>query len=182
MLIEFEGNKPILDPKTFIAEGARIIGKVTIKDFSSVWFNSVIRGDVNRIEIGRYSNVQDGSVIHVADPYPTIIGDYVSIGHRATLHGCIVKNNCLIGIGAIILNGAVIGEGSIIAAGALVREEQIIPPHSLVVGIPGKIIKSIPDKWDRIHAQAVKYKSVWTERYGLMVDAEGERYHGEPIV
>jgi len=182
MIKEFEGNQPIIDPKTFIADGAIVIGKVTIKEFTSIWFNTVVRGDVNRIEIGSYCNVQDGSVIHVADSFPTSIGDFVSIGHRATLHGCTIENNCLIGIGAIVLNGAIVGEGSIIAAGALVREKQVIPPHSLVLGIPGKIIKSIPDDWDRIHAQAVKYKSLWTERYGLLVDGDGERYHGEKII
>lgn len=181
-MYDFEGNRPSLDVKTFVADGARIIGKVTIKEYTSVWFNSVIRGDVNRIEIGCYSNVQDGSIIHVADQCPTIIGDFVSIGHNATVHGCTIENNCLIGIGAIVMNGAVIGEGSIIGAGTLVLENQIIPPHSLVVGVPGKIIKTIPEAWERIHAQAVKYKSVWTERYGLMIDADGERYHGERIV
>jgi carbonic anhydrase/acetyltransferase-like protein (isoleucine patch superfamily) len=182
MVKEFEGTQPIIDIKAFIADGAIVIGKVTIKEFTSVWFNTVVRGDVNRIEIGRYCNVQDGSVIHVADSFPTCIGDFVSIGHQATLHGCTIENNCLIGIGAIVLNGAIVGEGSIIAAGALVREKQVIPPHSLVAGIPGKIIKSIPDDWERIHTQAVKYKSLWTERYGLLVDGGGECYHGEKIV
>lgn len=182
MTREFEGVQPALDPKTFIAEGARVIGKVTMKEFSSVWFNTVVRGDVNRIEIGRYSNVQDNSVVHVADKYPTLIGDFVTVGHNAVLHGCTVEDHCLIGMGAIVLNGAVVGKGSIVAAGALVKENQVIPPHSLVVGVPGKIVKTVPEDWDHIHAQAVKYKTLWTERYNLMPDAGGERYHGEKIV
>lgn len=175
MFKEFEGNIPNFDTKTFIAENASIIGKVTVREFSSIWYNTVLRGDVNRIEIGRYCSIQDGSVIHVGYLFPTILGDFVTIGHNSVLHGCIIKNHCLIGMGAIIMNGAVIGEGSIIASGAVVTENQIIPPHSLVVGIPGKIVKCIPERWDNIHSQAVKYKTLWTERYGLLPDTDGER-------
>lgn len=178
----FEGVEPTRDSKSFVAEGARVIGKVTMKEFSSIWFNSVARGDVNSIEIGRYSNVQDNSVLHVADHSPTIIGDYVTVGHNCVIHGATIEDHCLIGIGAIILNNAVVGKGSIVAAGALVREGQVIPPHSLVVGIPGKIIKQIPEEWDHIHAQAIKYKSLWTERYGILPSAGGECYKGEQIV
>ncbi len=182
MIAEFEGTIPTLDEKTFIADGAKVIGAVTMKEFSSLWFNVVARGDVNRIEIGRYTNVQDNSVVHVADAHPTIIGDYVTVGHNAIIHGCTIEDHCLIGMGAVVLNGAVVGKGSIIAAGAVVKENQIIPPQSLVVGVPGKVVKTMPEEWDSIHAQAVKYKTLWTERYKIMPDAGGERYHGEKIV
>ncbi|MDU2064954.1 MAG: gamma carbonic anhydrase family protein [Sporomusaceae bacterium] len=182
MVKDFEGHSPALDKKSFIADGAQIIGAVTMKEFSSVWFNTVVRGDVNRIEIGRYSNVQDNSVVHVTDNFPTLIGDFVTVGHNAILHGCTIEDHCLIGMGAIVLSGAVIGTGSIIAAGALVKEKQVIPPHSLVMGLPGKVIKSTEADWPSIHAQALKYKTLWTERYGLLPDADGERYHGEKIV
>lgn len=178
----FEGQEPQLDVKTFRADGARVIGKVTMKEYSSMWCNTVARGDVNRIEIGRYSNVQDNSVLHVADHHPCIIGDFVTVGHSAVVHGATIEDHCLIGIGAIVLNGAVVGKGSIVAAGALVRENQVIPPHSLVVGVPAKVIKSIPEEWDTLHAQALKYKTLWTERYGFLPDAGGESYHGEDIV
>lgn len=178
----FEGNEPVQDAKSFVAEGARIIGKITMKEFSSIWFNVVARGDVNRIEIGRYSNVQDNSVLHVADDCPTIIGDYVTIGHNCVIHGATIEEHCLIGIGSIILNNAVIGKGSIIGAGTLVREGEIIPPHSLVVGVPSRIVKQVPQDWDSIHAQALKYKTLWTERYGLLPNAGGERYQGQAIV
>lgn len=181
-MMTFEGQAPAVDEKTFVADGARVIGKVTLKEFASVWFNSVVRGDVNRIEIGRYSNIQDNSVVHVADDYPCIIGDFVTVGHNCVLHACTIEEHCLIGMGAVILNGAVIGKGSIVAAGAVVRERQIIPPHSLVVGLPAKVIKEVPDEWSRLHAQAVKYKTLWTVRYGLLPDAGGEVYHGEKIV
>lgn len=179
---EFEGNQPELDVKTFLADGARVIGAVKMKEFSSIWCNAVARGDVASIEIGCYSNVQDNAVLHVADDYPCIIGDFVTIGHSAVVHGAIVEEHCLIGIGAIVLTGAVVGKGSIVAAGALVREGQIIPPNSLAVGVPAKVVRSIPDEWASIHAQALKYKSLWTERYAFMPDAGGERYHGEQIV
>ncbi|SKC45566.1 gamma carbonic anhydrase family protein [Maledivibacter halophilus] len=182
MIKEFEGIRPVLDEKTFVADGAKIIGDVTMKEFASIWFNTVVRGDVNRIEIGRYTNIQDNSVIHVADKFPTIIGDFVTVGHNATLHGCTIEEHCLIGMSTTVLNGAVVGKGSIIAAGALVRENQIIPPNSLVVGVPGKVIKTLNEQWDSIHAQALKYKTLWTERYKIMPKAGGERYKGEKII
>lgn len=182
MLKEFEGVLPFLDEKTYIAEGAQLTGKVEIDKYGSVWHNTVIRGDVNFIKIGKYTNIQDNCVVHVADEHPTIIGDYVTIGHRAIVHGSIIEDHCLIGMGAIILDGVKIGRGSIIAAGALVRENQEIPPFSMVMGIPGRIVKTLPENTDKIHAQALKYKTLWTERYGILPDAGGERYGGEEIV
>ena len=180
--MEFEGVKPDLHPHAHIARGAVVVGKVTMKEFSSVWHNAVVRGDVNRIEIGRYSNVQDLSVVHVADDFPTVIGDYVTVGHHCTLHACTIGDHCLIGMGAIILTGAVIGEGSIVAAGAVVRENQVVPPASLVAGLPAKVLRQIPEQYSQIHAQAVKYKTLWTKRYGLLPEADGEVYDGEQIV
>jgi len=182
MLFDFEGNHPVIDPKTYLADGAKVIGQVKLGEYSSIWYNTVVRGDVNRIEIGCYSNIQDNSVVHVTDFYPAIIGDYVTVGHSCVIHGCTIEDHCLIGMGALVLHGAVVGKGSIVAAGAVVLEKQIIPPYSLVVGVPAKIIRSAPDEWDRIHAQAVKYKTIWTKRYGLMPDAGGEVYHGEKII
>lgn len=182
MIAEFEGIKPNIDEKTYIAEGAKVIGKVTMQEYSSLWPNVVVRGDVSYIEIGRYTNIQDNSVVHVADDYPTIIGDYVTIGHNAIIHGCTIEEHCLIGMGAIVLNGAVIGKGSIIAAGAVVKEKQVVSPHSLVVGVPGKVVKFVPEEWDSIHSQAVKYKTLWSERYNYMPNAGGERYQGEKII
>jgi carbonic anhydrase/acetyltransferase-like protein (isoleucine patch superfamily) len=182
MIKEFEGILPIINDKAYIAEGAQIVGKVVMEEYSSVWHNVVARADINSIKIGKYTNIQDNAVLHVDDDCPTIIGDYVVVGHSAILHGCKVEDHCLIGMGAIVLNGAVIGRGSIIAAGAVVKENEIIPPFSMVVGIPGRVIKKLPENTDKIHAQAVKYKTLWTKRYGYIPDADGEVYNGEPIV
>lgn len=182
MKLPFENQHPQCHDHSFIAEGAKVIGKVSMDLFSSVWFNTVVRGDVNAIKIGKYSNIQDNSVVHVADHHPTIIGDYVTVGHNAVIHGCTIEDHCLIGMSATILNGAVIGQGSIIAAGALVKEHQIIPPFSLVVGVPGKVVKTLHADITTIHAQAVKYKTLWTERYGFLKNAGGEVYGGEKIV
>lgn len=178
----FDDRHQEINPKVHIADGVKIIGAVKIDEYASIWYNSVLRGDINRIQIGKYSNIQDGCILHVADEHPTIVGDYVTVGHNAVLHGCTIEDHCLIGIGAIILNGALVGRGSIISAGAVVKEGEQIPPHSLAAGVPAKVIKILPDKIDSIHAQAVKYKTVWTEGYGIDPDADGEKYHGEKIV
>lgn len=184
MLKEFKGVLPTIHEKAYIAEGACLAGKITMKKFSSIWHNVSARGDVNRIEIGEYSNVQDNSVLHVADDCACIIGDFVTVGHRAILHGCKIEDHCLIGMGAIVLNNAVIGRGSIVAAGAVVTERTIIPPNSMVVGIPAKIVKNLdPEKTiPNIHSQAVKYKTLWCEGYGYLPNNDGERYSGEKIV
>lgn len=181
MIKEFEGVKPSIDEKTYIADGAHIIGKVIIKEYSSIWFNTVVRGDVNSIEIGRYTNIQDNSVVHVSKDYSTIIGDYVTIGHNAIVHACKIEDHCLIGMGSIIMDGAVIGRGSIVAAGAVVKKNQVIHPFSVVAGIPAKVIKTIPQNIDKIHSQALKYKDTWSVRYGIMPDAGGELYDGGDI-
>ncbi len=179
----YKGILPTLDPKSHIFDGAQVIGDVRMAEYSSIWFNCVARGDVNTILIGKYSNVQDGTIIHNSDIYPADIGDYVTIGHGAIIHGCKIEDHCLIGMGSTILSGAVIGRGSIIAAGALVKEKAVIPPYSLVVGVPGKIIRTHDEKViEKIHHQAIKYKTLWTKYYGLLPDADGEVYHGEQIV
>ena len=183
MILEFEGKMPALDEKTFVADGVKVIGDVTVKKYGSLWFNTVVRGDVNSITIGKYSNIQDNSVVHVGDEHETIIGDFVTVGHNATVHGCTIENNCLIGMSATILNGAVIGEGSIVAAGALVKENMIVPKGSLVVGVPAKVVRAITEEEKQsIHSQAVKYKTHWTRRYNLIPDADGEIYNGEKII
>ena len=135
-----------IDKSAFIAPGARIIGDVTIGEGSSVWFNAVVRGDEYPIRIGRHSNVQDNAVLHVGEGYSCTVGDEVSIGHGAIVHGCEVGDGTLIGMGAIILNGAKIGRNCIIGAGALVSENKVIPDNSVVIGVPGKIVREMGEQ------------------------------------
>jgi carbonic anhydrase/acetyltransferase-like protein (isoleucine patch superfamily) len=137
---------PRVHPTAYIDDSAQVIGDVEIGEESSVWMAVVIRGDVNRIRIGRRSNVQDGTVVHVMkDTHATTIGDNVTIGHAALIHGCTVEEGCLIGMGTILLNGARIGAGSIVAAGTLVVEGMEVPPRSLVMGSPGKVKRALTD-------------------------------------
>ena len=178
---EFKGKTPQLDPNCFVAPGVHLYGDVRVGEYSSLWPCVVARGDVNYISIGKCTNVQDLTCLHVADNNPCIIGDYVTIGHCACIHACVIEDHVLIGMSATILTGAHIGHGSIIAAGAVVLENQVIPPNSLVAGVPGKILRTI-NSMDKIHHQALKYKSEWCIWYGVKPDADGELYHGEPIV
>ena len=131
---------------SFIAPNATVIGDVLMGSEVSIWFGAVIRADKDRITIGKRSNIQDNCVVHTSKGYPVIIGDDVSVGHGAILHGCTIGNSVLIGMGAIVLNGAVIGENTIIGAGAVITEEKVIPPGSLVLGLPGKVIRTTKDE------------------------------------
>jgi carbonic anhydrase/acetyltransferase-like protein (isoleucine patch superfamily) len=147
MLRPFRGQVPRVHPTAYIDPSAQVIGDVEIGEESSVWPSVVIRGDVNRIRIGRRSNVQDGSIVHVMkDTHATIIGDNVTIGHAAVVHGCTIEDLCLIGMGAIVLNGARVGSGSIVAAGTLLVEGANIPARSLVMGSPGKVKRTLSDE------------------------------------
>src|SRR5262245_45884894 len=137
---------PRVPASVFIDDSAQVIGDVEIGDESSVWMGVVIRGDVNWIRIGKRSNVQDGTVVHVMTrTHPTTIGDDVTIGHGAIVHGCTIEDRCLIGMGAILLNGAHVGTGSIVAAGTLLVEGMNVPPRSLVMGSPGKVKRALTD-------------------------------------
>jgi len=159
---------PVKGERVFIAKSADIIGEVILEDDSSIWFNVVLRGDVEKIVIGKYSNVQDGTVIHTTlDKFPTILGDYVTVGHNAMLHGCKINNNVLVGIGAIILDDAEIGENSIVAAGSLVPPGKKFPPCSLIMGSPAKVVKTLDQKdIDGIRNYAdryISYKQMYLE-------------------
>lgn len=150
MILQLQGKFPKIPESVFVAPNATVIGDVEIGENSSVWFQTVIRGDVDWIRIGENTNVQDGSVLHVTSKtHPLEIGNRVTIGHMACLHGCRLEDNCLIGIGAVVLDGAVIGEGSLIGAGALVAPGKVIPPRSVVMGRPGKVVREVTEKeWD----------------------------------
>lgn len=147
MILAYRGIRPQVAESAFLAPSATIVGDVHVGDESGLWFGVIVRGDVNRVRIGRRTNLQDGTIVHVTSgTHPTVIGDGVTVGHGAKLHGCSVANGCLIGIGAIVLDGAVIGEESMVAAGTLVAPGTIVPPRSLVVGSPGKVRRSLTDE------------------------------------
>ena len=141
MIRSLRGHAPQIAASAYIDAGSHVIGRVRIGENSSVWPSAVIRGDVDEIEIGQETSIQDGTVIHCDEGAPTRIGDRVTVGHLAMLHGCVVEDECVIGIGSIILNRARIGRGSVVAAGALVPEGKEIPPGSMVMGVPGKVVR-----------------------------------------
>ena len=146
MLRPYRGHLPVVHPSAYVDASAQVIGDVTIGDESSVWMQVVIRGDVNRIRIGRRTNVQDATVVHVMhETHPTTVGDNVTIGHGAIVHGCTIEDRVLIGMGAIVLNGAFVGHDSIVAAGSLVTEGMRIPGRSLVMGSPAKVRRVLSD-------------------------------------
>ena len=159
MAIEtFAGTFPTIHESAFIAASADVIGRVTLGEEVSIWYHATLRGDINEIVIGPRSNVQDNAVIHLSDDYGCYVGELVTIGHSAILHACVVKDEVLVGMGAIILDGAVIGERSIIGAGALVTGGTIIPPGSLVLGSPGKVVRTLSlDEQAKVKCWAEKY-------------------------
>lgn len=154
-------SRPEVHPSAFIAPGAVVIGAVHLGEASSIWYGSVLRGDINRIRVGAQSNVQDGSILHVSDDCECVLGQRVTVGHRAIVHACTVEDDVLIGMGAIILDGAVIGARSVIAAGALVTKGKIIPEGSLVVGSPARVVRELTEEEQAANTRlALKYVEV----------------------
>ncbi len=154
----FLRKKPTLGSGVYIARGAVVVGDVSIGDFSSVWYNAVLRGDINRIVVGHHTNIQDNAVLHLADELACVIGNYVTVGHSAIVHACTVGDECLIGMGATILDGAVIGAQSIVGANALVTQGADIPPGSLVLGSPAKVVRTL-------HPEDRAALKGWAEKY-----------------
>jgi len=151
-------KKPTLGKDVYIAKGAAVMGDVTLGDASSVWYNAVLRGDINRIVVGHHSNIQDNAVLHLADDFPCIVGNYVTIGHSAIVHACTVADECLIGMGAVILDGAELGPQCLVGARALVTQNMKIPEGSLVLGAPAKVARALTPE-ERAN---LKY---WAEKY-----------------
>lgn len=158
MIINYGDRKPSIAPTAFIADGVKIIGGVEIADNASILFNAVLRGDINDIRVGTCSNIQDNSILHVADEWPCIIGDYVTVGHGVNLHGCVIEDEVMVGMGAIIMNGVTVGYQSVVGAGALIPPNTTIPPRSLVIGVPARVKKELPEA----EAASNKY---WAEKY-----------------
>jgi len=164
-LDRFFDAKPEIAADVFVAPNATIVGKVSIGSGSSVWFQAVVRGDINEIRIAERTNIQDGSILHVADRYALVIGSEVCCGHRAILHACLVHDRVLIGMGATIMDGAEIGSGSIVGAHCLITKESVIPPGSLVTGSPGKVLRRLePAEIKGIEELAGKYEAI-AKRY-----------------
>ena len=147
MIRSYKGIVPTIPSSCYVDESAQVIGDVVLGENASIWMNAVVRGDVNSIRIGANSNIQDCSVLHgMLNQWPVIVGDWVTVGHSVTLHGCVVEDRCLIGMGVVVLNGAKIGAGSILAAGTVIPEGAIVAPGSLMMGIPGKLRKKLSDE------------------------------------
>jgi len=154
----FLTRKPTLGQGVYIAQTGVVVGDVTLGDHSSVWYHAVLRGDINRIVVGHHTNIQDNAVLHLADDYACLVGNYVTIGHSAIVHACTVGDECLIGMGAVILDGAVIGDQCLIGAKALVTQHMQIPAGSLVMGAPAKIIRPLkPEERAGLKHWADKY-------------------------
>ena len=164
MIFPYRGKHPTIHPSAFIAPGADVIGRVRIAKDASVWFGCVLRGDVNRIEIGEATNIQDGSILHVDDRSPCVIADHVHVGHHANLHGCVVERGAMIGIGAIVLSGARVGAGAIVGAGSVVLEGTRVPPRTLVVGAPARVVR-------RVTARDLAYVKRWVAKYVKLAKA-----------
>lgn len=164
MLISYRHYKPSIGKNTFIAENSTIIGRCFIGEDCSIWYNAVLRGDVNEIRIGRGTNIQDGCVVHCASDYGTSIGENVTVGHNAIIHGCTIGSNCLIGMGATILDGAVVGDNVIVGANSLITSGKTIPSGVLVLGSPAKVVRELtPEEIEAIRHSAEGYVALSEE-------------------
>ena len=161
LILPYGDTRPEVDPTAFIAPTAVLIGETVVGAQAGVYFQCVLRGDINRVEVGAGTNIQDLSMLHVDDDYPCLVGRDVTVGHRAILHGCVIEDRCLIGMGAVVLSGARIGAGSIVAAGAVVPEGMQVPAGQLVAGVPAKIKRALPaDAARMLEQSAFKYRKV----------------------
>ncbi|HSV56557.1 MAG TPA: gamma carbonic anhydrase family protein [Magnetospirillaceae bacterium] len=164
-ILAYKGQSPRIHPSVLLCPGVRIVGDVQIGEDSSVWFNTVIRGDVNPVRIGKRVNVQDLCMLHVTNRrFSLTLEDGASVGHSVSLHGCVLRSGCLIGVGAVVLDGAVVGRGALVAAGTLVREGVEVPPDSLFAGVPGRVVRELSEEERaRVAATAPHYVSYAAE-------------------
>ncbi len=167
MIYDLEKNVPEINTDSWVAPNAIIIGKVKLEKNSSIWFNAVLRGDIEKIVIGEKSNIQDGSVLHTDPGYPLTVGKGVTVGHMVMLHGCEISDDTLIGIGSIILNKAKIGKNCIIGANTLVTENKVIPDNSLVLGSPGKVVRKVTEDEIKVIRENAKHYVKNSKRYNI---------------
>ncbi len=172
-LERFLSREPVVADSAYVAPSAIVMGAVTLGEYSSVWPGAILRGDIEEIRVGRGSNIQDGTIVHLADDMPVEIGEFVTIGHGAMIHACKIGDSCLIGMRAIVLDGAEIGAESIVGAGALVTKGTIVPPGSLVMGMPAKVVKSL----DENTRKSLRH---WAEKYVKVSRAHKKRDYGTP--
>jgi carbonic anhydrase/acetyltransferase-like protein (isoleucine patch superfamily) len=162
MIRAIPGRTPLVHPEAYVDESAQVIGEVEIGEGSSVWPLALVRGDQSWVRIGRHTNVQDLSVLHVAPGFPLVIGDNVTLGHRVVVHGCTIHDNSRVGIGAVVLNGAVVEEWAQVGAGALVPPGKVVPAGWLVMGVPAKPVRKMsPEELDDIRRNAIEYHDLW---------------------
>jgi carbonic anhydrase/acetyltransferase-like protein (isoleucine patch superfamily) len=176
MILTLAGRTPRIARSAYIAPSADVVGSVDVGENSSVWFQCVLRGDIEPIRVGANSNIQDGAIIHTMMGAPVSVGDWVTVGHRVVLHGCTVENHCLIGMGAVLLNHVHVGEGSIVAAGAVVAENTVIPPRSLYMGVPAKFRRKVGEEeqaFIKMHAtHYLEYKARYLAKEARTVAAD----------
>ena len=182
MALRPKPSRPKIDSSVFIAKTATVIGEVSIGKSSSVWFSAVVRGDIAPVVIGEETNVQDGAVLHVGHGFPCLIGNRVTIGHGAIVHGAAVKDDAMIGIGAIVLTGAVIGEHSLVAAGAVVTENTVIPPGVLVMGIPGRPVRPISNEQRAYMVKAGRNYVQYAREYHSADQTSDRRMQKKPLL
>jgi carbonic anhydrase/acetyltransferase-like protein (isoleucine patch superfamily) len=169
IIAPYGGQAPRLHPSVLVAEGGVVIGDVEMGEGSSVWYGTIVRGDVNHVRIGARTNLQDGTIVHVTGgTHPTVVGDDVTVGHRVVLHGCTVKDRCLVGIGAVVLDGAVVGPDAMIGAGALVPPGMVVPPGKLVLGSPAKVKRDLtPEEIAFFRHSAARYVEYAARHRGI---------------
>jgi len=161
MLYPYDGINPKIDEKVFIAPGAVVVGKVEIGPNSSIWYNCVVRADVDTIKIGSHTNIQDGSILHEHAGFPLSVGDRVTVGHRVLLHGCTIEDDAYIGMGVIVLNGAHVGAGAVVGAGSLVLQGQQIPAGMLAMGFPAKVVRALQEgEYERFRGAVGRYQKM----------------------
>ena len=170
----FLRKKPAIGRAVYIAHGAVVVGDVAIGDHSSVWYNAVLRADINRIVVGHHTNIQDNAVLHLADDYPCLVGNYVTVGHGAIVHSCTIGDEVLVGMGATILDGAKIGERSLIGAGALITQRTQIPPGSLVLGSPARVAWKLSEE-EQLELKISAQKYAANAAYCLTQESLGQQ-------
>ncbi|HET7599698.1 MAG TPA: gamma carbonic anhydrase family protein [Gemmatimonadales bacterium] len=161
---------PTIHPSAFVAPGAAVMGDVTLEAESSVWYHAVLRGDLAPIVIGAQSNIQDGTIVHVDEGVPCTVGRRVGVGHRVVLHGCTIEDECLVGMGSVVLNRVRIGTGSVVGAGAVIPEGMVVPPNSLVIGVPGRIVRAVDA------ALAERIRGTWSHYVEMATRHRSGRY------